>query len=150
MTCMTGRIKMNRLDDAEAAYAEAFGMAPPDHIHGNRHGGLDERARLVELATSSGAPLAESELGKRLVTLEGEYADRLGGTPKIGFLWYQDGEDSLADRVTILEECLQTGRRRLMVEYGEGDGFLEKDAVSRLCLGDRMRLWLDRDGKVLW
>jgi hypothetical protein len=29
-------------------------------------------------------------------------------------------------------------------------GFPEMQAVSRLCLGDRMKLWLERDGGVPW
>lgn len=147
--CMTGRVKMSRLDDAEAAYAEAFGMAPPEHIRGDRYGGVDERARLLERAIRSGVPLAESEFGNRLSTLEAEYVDCLGGAPRVGFLWYKDGEDSLAERIAILEECLRTGRRRLMVEYGEGDEFPEKEAVSHLCLGVLRKLLLDGDGKVL-
>lgn len=95
-------------------------------------------------------PLRESELGQKLSQLEVEYVRLLGGKPRDGHLWYQDGEESLAERIAILEECIRLGKRRLMVEYGDGDGFPEMDAVSRLCLGDSMKLWLDRDGGVLW
>lgn len=150
MPCMTLRIAMNELDDAETAYAEAFGAPPPIHIDGCRYGGCHERTRLVQRATRTGMPLLESALGQKLLELEGEYARCLGGTPTEGHLWYQDGEESLGERITILEECLRMGKRRLIVEYGDGDGFSEKDAVSRLCLGDRMKLWLDSDGRVLW
>ena len=141
---------MYRHDEAEAAYEAAFGMPPPEHILGNRLGGIRERTRLVERATSSGVPLTESEFGKKLSSLEEAYTLRLGGTPRIGFLWFQDGEESLGERIAILEECLRLGKRRLMVEYGDGEGFPEAEAVSRLCMGDRMKLWLDRDGNVLW
>lgn len=141
---------MNELDDAEHAYAKTFGSPPPVHIDGDRHGGCHERTRLVMRAIRTGAPLQESEFGKKLLQLEGEYARNLGGTPKEGFLWHKDGEESLAERIAILEECLRLGKRRLMVEYGEGDDFPEKDAVSHLNFGDRGKLWLDHHGKVLW
>lgn len=150
MVCMTLRIAANALEDAEKAYTEAFSAAPPEHILGNRHGGIHERSSLVERAVRTGVPLVESELGSKLAHLEGEYTRRLGGSPKIGFLWYQDGEESLAERIAILEECLRTGKRRLMVEYGDGEDFPERAAVSRLSFGDRMKLWLGLDGRVLW
>lgn len=150
MICMTQRIAMCASEDAEKAYAEVFGTDPPEHIHGCQFGGIHERTKLVQRAVRTGVPLRESELGKKLALLEDEYATNLGGTSRIGHLWYQDGEESLAERIAILEDCLREGKRRLMVEYGTGEDFPEREAVSRLCNGDRMKLWLGPDGKVLW
>lgn len=150
MICMTARFALNQLDAAEIAYADAFGTTAPVHIHGCQYGGVHERTRLLQRATRCGVPLRESDLGQKLLQVEGEYARLLGGTPREGFLWHQDGEESLAERIAIVEECLRLSKRRLMIEYGDGEDFPEKDAVSRFCLGDRMKLWLDRDGKVLW
>ncbi len=150
MICMTQRIALRASEDADKAYSEAFGVEPPIHIQGCRFGGVHERTRLVQRAARSGVPLRESELGNQLARLEEEYARCLGGTPQEGPLWHRDGEESLAERIAILEDSLRQGKRRLMVEYGFGEDFPEREAVSRLCYGDRMKLWLGPDGKVLW
>lgn len=150
MSCATLRFAMNNLEDAEQAYVKTFASPPPEYIEGDRYGGCHERSRLVMRAIRSGTPLQESELGKKLLQLEIEYARNLGGTPQVGFLWHENGEASLVQRITILEECLRLGKRRLIVEYGMGDNFPEKDAVSQFSFWDRRKLWLDHHGNVLW
>lgn len=150
MSCATLRFAMNNLEDAEQAYAKTFGSPPPEYIEGDRYGGCHERSRLVTRAIRTGTPLQESELGKKLLQLEVEYARNLGGTPQEGVLWHENGEESLVQRIAILEESLRLGKRRLMVEYGMGDDFPEHDAVSHLSFGNRRKLWLDHHGNVLW
>ena len=149
MICMTLRIRLNELEDAEKAYLERFGHAAPEHIHGAQYADDIERTKLLKRAVGQNLPLSESEYGIELKSLEEEYSARFGATPQIGRLWYRAGERDLQYRIAVLKESLDTGRRRLMIEYGEGEHF-PPELIPKEITTERIKeIWLDSEGRPI-
>ena len=79
MVCMTLRIRLNDLEDAEKAYLERFGHAAPEHIHGAQYADDIERTKFIKRAVGQNMPLSASEYGIELKSLEEEYSTRFQG-----------------------------------------------------------------------
>ncbi len=146
---MTLRIRLNELEDAEKAYLERFGHAAPEHIHGARYADDIERTKMIKRAVGQNIPLSESEYGKELKSLEEEYSARFGAAPQIGRLWYRAGEGYLQHRIAILKESLETGRRRLIIEYGEGERFPPEWLPEEITAEQMKKIWLDSEGRPI-
>lgn len=149
MVCMTLRIRLNDLEDAEKAYLERFGHAAPEYIHGAQYADDIERTKLIKRAVGQNVPLSASEYGNALNSLEAEYSTRFGAAPQIGRLWYKAGEGDLRHRISILKESLETGRRRLMIEYGEGERFPPELLPAEITKARMEEIWLDDEGKPI-
>ena len=149
MICMTLRIRLNELEGAEKAYLEKFGYAAPEHIRGAQYADDIERTKLLKRAVGMNMPLSESEYGKEMKLLEGEYATRFGVAPQIGRFWYKASEGDLQYRIAILKESLEAGRRRLMIEYGEGERFPPEWFPEEITSARMKEIWLDDEGRPI-
>ena len=123
MKCLTARIKANEFARAEEAYVRKFGIEPPEFPDGLIRFGTDQLAKLYRVAISKDQPLQNSEIGKQIQSLRGEYAKRFGVVPVTCGIWYGFGPSGPVSQLRLLEKALADGARRLLLETEDFEGF---------------------------
>lgn len=147
--CATPIFQASVLKDAHQAYLKKFGGPAPTYLSGYFTDRPLYRAEIIQRAVDSGTPLCESPSGQRLIALESEYANRFGVQPRTGFLWFGTDEDTVQERIAIIEECLSSGRRRLAVEFGKGDVISWESLPEDCSHGLLKQMWLDDSGNPI-
>lgn len=123
MRCLTARVKANELSRAEDAYVRKFGVEPPEFPDGLIRCGTDQLAKLYRMAISRNQPLQNSEIGKQIQILRGEYAKRFAVEPVSCGIWYGFGSSGPVSQLRLLEKALADGSRRLLLETVDFGGF---------------------------